>query len=109
MQYDFKTRSLLKHGLDERSPALCPQDRRFSHLTKDGLATHLPGMKHVSARAITTGFEARKMMCFHHDRCSTHMQQMQHSTVFCQVEQHTKVRMLHQRCSNTTCVIMQQH
>jgi hypothetical protein len=42
-QNDFETRSLLKHSYDERSPALCPHDRRLSHLTKDGLATHLPG------------------------------------------------------------------
>jgi hypothetical protein len=40
-QNDFETRSLLKHIYDERSPALCPHDRRFSHLTKDGLATHV--------------------------------------------------------------------
>jgi hypothetical protein len=42
-QNDFETRSTLKHGYVERSPAFCPQDRRFSHLTKYGIATHPPG------------------------------------------------------------------
>jgi hypothetical protein len=41
---DIETPSPLIHGYDERSPAFCPQDRCFSHLTTDRLTTKLPGV-----------------------------------------------------------------
>jgi hypothetical protein len=105
-QHDFETRLTLKHGYDERSPAFCPQDRHFSHLTKDGLATHLPGNEtRISTWDHHWFFKRGQTLTFHHDRCC----QVVHSCsqlrtiapVFCQVEHHTKVIMLHQRCNDT--------